>query len=183
MTTAETYSRGAIWFHWTIAALVVANLLIAFFNDYLPDAEAGLITGWHKAIGVTVLVLSVARIGWRLTHRPPPYPASLRPWERTLARINHTLFYLLIIALPLSGWIWASASETRRPLTWFGLFDIPYLPVVQSVAGGELGHEVHEILGKLMIGLVVLHVAAALKHHFADRNSVLGRMLPAARRG
>jgi cytochrome b561 len=166
--TRTTYSTGAILFHWTIAVLVIANLLIGF----------GLLKGMptHKAIGITVLVLSVLRIVWRLIHRQPPLPAIVPGWQATAARISHATFYVLLIAMPLSGWLMVSNAEKLRPLTWFGLFDIPYLTV--SRAAGDAGHEIHELLAIPFAALVLLHVAAALKHHFIDRDSVLARMLP-----
>lgn len=166
--TRTTYSNGAILFHWTIALLVIANLLSGF----------GLIgiMGVHKAIGITVLVLSLARLAWRLAHRPPPLPASVPGWQATAARVSHGLFYVLMIAMPLSGWIMSSNAETLRPLTWFGLFDIPYLTISRSA--GATGHEVHELLAYPFAALVVLHVLAALKHHFIDRDAVLARMAP-----
>lgn len=166
--TRTAYSTGAIAFHWTIALLVIANLLIGF----------GLIGSMptHKAIGITVLVLSVLRVVWRLAHRPPPLPESVPGWQATAARISHAVFYILLIAMPVSGWLMSSNSEVLRPLTWFGLFDIPYLTI--SPAAGDAGHEIHELLAIPFAALVLLHIAAALKHHFIDRDAVLARMAP-----
>lgn len=166
--TRTTYSTGAILFHWTIALLVIINMLIGFgLLDGMPT---------HKAIGITVLALSVLRVAWRLAHRPPPLPDSIPGWQAAAARISHALFYVLLIAMPLSGWLMVSNAETLRPLTWFGLFDIPYLTI--SPAVGDAGHDVHVLLAIPFAALVLLHVAAALKHHFVDRNAVLARMLP-----
>lgn len=166
--TRTTYSTGAILFHWTIALLVITNLLIGFgLLDGMPT---------HKAIGITVLVLSVLRVAWRLAHRPPPLPDSVPGWQATAARISHAAFYVLLITMPISGWLMASNAETLKPLTWFGLFDIPYLTI--SPAAGDAGHEIHELLAIPFAALVLLHVGAALKHHFFDRDSVLARMLP-----
>lgn len=162
------YSGIAILFHWTIAALVLVNLWIGLIGGSMPA---------HKAIGITVLVLTLGRIGWRLGHRPPPLPSGTPGWERMAAHATHLLFYLLLIVLPLSGWAMVSGAK-RNPLDWFGLFPIPYLPIPPSLA--HLGHEAHELLGFAMLGLVVLHVAAALRHHFLLRDGVLLRMLPGA---
>lgn len=162
------YSGIAILFHWTIAALVLVNLWIGLIGGSMPA---------HKAIGITVLVLTLGRIGWRLGHRPPPLPSGTPGWERMAAHATHLLFYLLLIVLPLSGWAMVSRAK-RNPLDWFGLFPIPYLPIPPSLA--HLGHEAHELLGFAMLGLVVLHVAAALRHHFLLRDGVLLRMLPGA---
>jgi len=123
-----------------------------------------------------VLVLTAGRVAWRLVHRPPPLPPETRAWEKGVAHATHWTLYLLLIAMPVTGWLMVSGSDKRRPLDWFGLFDIPYLPV--SKAAGGFGHEAHELLGWLMLALVVLHIAAALRHHLILRNAVLARMAP-----
>lgn len=163
------YSRVAILFHWVIAALVVANLWIGLIGGSMPV---------HKAVGITVLVLTLGRIAWRLGHRPPPLPPETAGWERMAARASHFAFYVLLLVVPLTVWAMASGAK-RYPLDWFGLFPIPYLPISDSAA--HLGHELHEIVGFGMAGLVALHVAAALRHHFLLRDGVLARMLPGRR--
>lgn len=168
----DTYSRVAIGFHWIIAAAVIANILIALAFPPLM--------GWHKAIGLSVLVLTVGRLAWRLAHRPPPLPSGVSRWEKGVAHAVHWNFYLLLLAMPVSGWLMVSGSEKRRPLTWFGAFDIPYLPVGRAV--GEAGHNAHGLLGWLMIALVVLHIAAALRHHLLLRDRTLVRMAPVLER-
>lgn len=176
----DRYSRGAIGFHWAIAALVVVNLAIGLLHESLLDGVAGAIP-LHRSIGITVLALTLARIGWRLTHRPPRLPASLPALERAAARASHVAFYALLLALPLSGWAMGSAGrEARHPLRWFGLFEVPPLPVSAPVA--EFGDGAHAVLGYAMAALVVVHVAAALRHHFVLRNAVLGRMAPGVKR-
>jgi cytochrome b561 len=178
MTTAaapaERYSTGAIWFHWVIAALVVFNIVVGLFHEGVPALRA--LMGAHKAAGITVLVLTLARIAWRLAHRPPPLPAQLPAWEIAAARLVRGAFYVLLLAMPLSGWIMVSASTHPRPLSWFGLFGMPLLPV--SHAAGAPAGTTHAVLGYLFAALVVLHVAAALRHHFLLRNPVLGRVIP-----
>ncbi len=168
---AIRYSTVAIWFHWTIALLVIANLVIGIFHDAIGLMPA------HKAIGLTVLALTAARIAWRLVHRPPPLPAHIGGAERMAAHAVHWALYILMVALPVTGWLMVSGSATRRPLTWFGLFDLPYLPV--GPAAGGFGHESHEVLGWVMLALVVIHVAAALRHRLILRDGVLARMAPA----
>lgn len=174
----DRYSRGAIAFHWVIAALVLFNLWLGLFHDSLPREWK--VMPVHKSVGITILVLSLARLGWRLTHRPPHFPDRLPDWEKLLAKASHWLFYVLLIALPLTGWLMSSSPEKPRPFSWFFLFDVPLLPATPALAGAA--HEAHELLGWTMALLVLIHVAAALRHHFILRNRVFGRMLPWADR-
>lgn len=176
--TPSRYSGGAIIFHWAIALLIVANIAVALATEDWEGPSRAAAMQFHKATGFTVLILSVARLLWRLAHRPPPFPAEIRPWEAVGARVVHWLFYALMVALPLTGWLFISAAAERKPFNWYGFFDLPYLPVQGDKALGAFNHEAHEILGFVMIGLIVLHVAAALKHHFADGSRLIARMWP-----
>jgi cytochrome b561 len=170
----DRYSAVAIAFHWTIALFVIANLTTGLLHDSIPALRAWM--PGHKALGITVLVLTAARIAWRIGHRAPaPMPGTPR-WQHVLAHASHGLLYLLLLAMPLSGWVMASPPEGRRPLSWFGLFDIPYLPATEAAADGA--HSAHGVLGWLMLALVALHVAAALWHHMVLRDRVLARMAP-----
>lgn len=179
----STYSRGAIWLHWTIGLLIITNIALVFAHEGVDKEFGRTMMGWHKAIGISVLFLSLARIGWRLIHRPPPLPRTMRNWEKGLAHLVHWTFYILIVALPLSGWWWMSAMETPRPLSFFGLFPIPFLPVVQDKASADFLHEAHELMGLTMIGLITLHVIGALKHQFFESRDYLARMMPMLRKG
>ena len=170
----ERYSRVAIWLHWTIALLVILNLAVGLLHDSVPALRAWM--GAHKALGMTVLVLSVARLAWRIEHRPPPLPALMPAWEKGLAHTAHAVLYVMMIGMPLTGWLMVSGSTKRGPFSWFGLFDIPFLPVSKALGG--FGHEAHEILGWMMLALVVAHAAAALRHHLLLRDEVLARMTP-----
>jgi cytochrome b561 len=174
----QRYSGVVIAFHWIIALLVIVNLAVGLLHDAVPALRSWM--PGHKAIGVTILFLTAGRLAWRLAHRAPPLPASTPAWEKGLAHATHWTLYALLVLMPLSGWAMVSGTDKRRPLDWFGLFDIPYLPV--STAIGGAAHEAHELLGWLMLGLVVLHVAAALRHHLILRDGVLARMAPALRR-
>ena len=167
--TEDRYDGVAIAFHWTIAAMVILNLTSGI--AYRP------LFFTHKAIGITVLALSLGRLFWRLSHRVPPPPRDIPAWQQVAARATHWGFYILLIALPLTGWVMSSATDERRPLTWFGLFDIPYLPLAPSPVGGT-AHDVHVLLGWLALAMVLLHAGAALRHHFVLRDRVLSRMLP-----
>ena len=171
------YSSVAIAFHWTIAALILVNLAIGLLHDAFKGVP---LMPLHKSIGLTVLVLSIARLGWRLGHPAPALPAGIPGWQRGLAGLTHAALYALMILMPLTGWWFVSAATKKNPLDWFGLFPIPYLPVT---AGGGLTHEAHEILGWAMLALIVLHVGGALKHHLIDRDTILLRMVPGRRAG
>lgn len=175
LVRTDRYSRVAIGLHWLIALLVVINLVTGLFHDTLFDGVKGLMPA-HKSIGIAILALTLARIGWRLAHRPPALSPDVAGWERAAARVVHAAFYALLLIVPLSGWAMVSAGEERRPLFWFGLFRLPWLPVSDAV--GEVGDRAHLIAGYLMTALVVAHIAAALRHHIVLRDSVLGRMLP-----
>ncbi len=170
----DRYTRIAIALHWTIAILIVTNLTIGLLHDSLLKGALPL----HKSIGMTVLTLSLVRLGWRLGHRPPPLPATVKRWEKGLAHAVHWTFYALMILIPLSGWIFSSASPKRHPLIFFGLFPLPYFPVPQDKAITSVWADRHELMAYLMIVLLLLHFAGALKHRFVDRDRTLDRMLP-----
>jgi cytochrome b561 len=178
----ERYTGGAIFLHWVIGTLIIVNLAIGLGHDLLPASSRGVVMGAHKALGIAVLFLSIARLAWRLAHRPPALPPAMRKWEIGISHLLHWTFYVLMVFIPLSGWWMSSAGETRRPLNFFGLFDIPYLPVARGAEGlGGFFHEAHEITGLLLIPLLLLHVAAALKHHYIGGEAVLARMVPGMR--
>ena len=172
----QRYSSVAIWFHWGIAVLVIANLAIGIGHDGVPALRR--LMGAHQAIGIAVLALTALRIAWRLAHRAPPYPVAMPRWEKTVAAAVHWALYLLLIAMPVTGWLMVSGpgEGPPRPLSWFGLFDVPRLPA--SAGAADKGHDAHGVLGWLMLALIVLHVAAALRHHLVRRDRVLARMAP-----
>jgi cytochrome b561 len=174
----DRYSAGAIAFHWVIAALVLFNLWLGLFGDSLPRDWK--VMPVHKSVGITVLVLTLGRIAWRLTHKPPRLPPAMPGWEKAAAKAAHFAFYALLLILPLTGWLMSSNPERPRPVRWFFLFDLPVLPATPGLAGAA--QQTHELLGVTMAFLVVLHVAAALRHHFVLHDRVVARMLPWARR-
>lgn len=165
------YPAVAIALHWAIAALIIANILIAELTEDLPRAERGAWMGWHFSFGLTVLVLSFVRYAWRVRHSPPPYDPAIPNWQIALGTATHRIFYFLILALPITGWLMVSQGG---PISYFGLFDWPALPVDETL--GDFGHEAHEIMGTIMIWLAVLHILGALKHQFVDRVPFLARM-------
>jgi cytochrome b561 len=152
--------------------LIIANLASGLLHDAV-ERQVALIP-FHKATGLTILVLSLLRLAWRFSWRPPPWPESLGRATLLVARATHAAFYVLMIVMPVTGWIMSSASE--RPLVWYGLFPVYKLPVAKGSALAGFGHEAHELLGWLFLALVVLHVAAALRHQFVLRDEVLRRM-------
>lgn len=168
------YSSAAIAFHWTIAALVVFNLLVGIGHESIPALRS--LMGAHKAAGITVLALTLGRVAWRLAHRPPALPATVTALERHAAHAVHWALYALMMLMPLTGWMLVSGPEGRRPLTWFGAFDLPFLPV--STAVSDRADAAHGLLGWVMLALVVLHVAGALRHHLLKRDATLVRMAP-----
>ncbi|WP_199553837.1 cytochrome b [Sandaracinobacteroides hominis] len=186
----SSYSRIAITLHWLIALLLIGNFLGGLLLDDLfnsPDAGTRrlgfTVVQLHKSIGLTVLTLTLLRLAVRLVSPPPPLPAHMTRIERLLSRVTHGTFYALMILIPLSGWAMVSASPLGFPTMWFGLFEWPHLPITPGKQGADAASEAHEILAFSAAALVVLHVAAALKHHFWDRDDVLARMLPLIRKG
>lgn len=183
-TTSPRYTAVAIILHWLIAIMLAGQIFGGWLaaDEGTPRAQAFQLFQLHKSFGLTILALSLARLGWRLGHRPPPMPEAMAGWERAAARGVHVLFYILIIAMPLSGWALISSAPYTVTTMYFGLFEVPLLPVFSDVMRGKETHEAlesaHSALVWLTIGLLVLHVGAALKHHFVNRDGVLSRMLP-----
>lgn len=171
--SGQRYNAGARALHWIIAALLIVELAIGLFHESLEPAVR--LIPAHKAIGLTILALSIARLGWRLQWTRPPLPAATRRWEAATARSVHTAFYGLLIAMPLSGWLFSSAG--KYPLSWFGLFDVPKFPVVKDSLLYSISRNGHHWLGWLFLALVVLHVAAALRHHLILRDGLIRRMM------
>lgn len=182
------YSTVAIILHWVIAALILFNLYLALQFDGLSGLEKFNAFQLHKSVGLTVLLLSLARLAWRLTHRPPLLPAPMPRWERLAAQSAHWVLYGLMIGIPLTGWVLVSASPTNLPTMIFKTIPWPHLGFIHDLAmpirrslEDQLG-QVHMLLGFGMGFLILLHVAAALKHQFWNKDEVLGHMLPFVRR-
>ncbi|NWG91671.1 MAG: cytochrome b [Parvularculaceae bacterium] len=189
---ADRYTRVAIALHWLIALMVIGQLAGGFYMHNLPDAKAELkfeLYQWHKSFGVTIMLLTLVRLAWRLTHKPPPLPAAMPQWEKIAARGAHIGFYILLIAMPFVGWLVVSSSPFADSVQTylFGVVHWPHLPFFENVADRKgLSHdfaELHEYLAFAMIGLLGLHVAAALKHQFVNKDAVLSHMVPFLKRG
>lgn len=165
------YNATARAIHAVLAVLVIVNLAVGLLQEQLEKAVN--LTPLHMSIGLTVLFLSLARIAWRLTWKTPDYEPLLKRFDLLFAKIAHGLFYALMLILPLTGWIMASAG--KGSLAWFGV-PFPKLAVEKGSQLAEVGSEGHEILGFAMLALVVLHVGAALRHHFILKDGVVRRM-------
>ncbi len=178
--TPSPYTRTAVALHWLLALGLLGALSVGFYMHDLPLSPAKLkIYSWHKWAGVTLFLLAVLRLLWRTGHRPPAAPATMPRWQQVGAEAVHHLLYLLMLAIPLSGWLMSSAKGFQT--VYFGLLPIPDLIGKDPDLGKQL-KEVHEMLNFLLIGLVAAHAAAALKHHLIDRDDVLSRMLPFLKR-
>ena len=182
METASTrYDRVAIALHWTIAAMIISMLALGLVMEDLPITIKFSAYTLHKSIGITVLALSIFRLIWRLMNPPPALPDTMKAHEKLLAHVAHWALYFLMIAMPLSGWLMVSASR-KYPTVFFWLGEVPFIPMPQGAdpkATAGLFHEAHELLANGAIALILLHVAAALKHHLVNKDTVLTRMLPA----
>lgn len=173
------YGAVAQTFHWLIAALVVTQFVLANMAEDLPLGIHKLaMLARHKSFGMTVLMLAVLRLLWRLNHPPPELPTGMKPLERMLARATHIVFYVLLFAMPLSGWLMSSAKNYS--VSWFSLFTWPNL-IGKNEAAFDLLRSTHQILSGVLLAIAILHILAALKHHFWDRDDVLLRILPFAR--
>ena len=172
------YDNGAVLLHWLTAALVLAQIYVGVtFHEMDRGPARSEWFEWHKTIGVTILILALVRLGWRLMHKPPPFPPELPRWERLAATWNHRAFYVLLIVLPLTGLIAISGGADRPSTGLVGGLRLPLIPGISEDAGEDAG-EIHEALVKITIALLVLHVGAALKHQFFDRTRAEGRMPP-----
>jgi cytochrome b561 len=183
MTTANAiieprYTTTAIALHWVIAALIVGGFTLGLSMVGLPLSRQKLQWyGWHKWIGITVFLLSCARLAWRWRHTPPPPPPAMPRWQVRAARFAHGLLYALLLVIPLTGWLYSSASGVQ--VVYLGIIPLPDL-VPKDKGLAAFFRACHVALNFTLLALVCMHVAAALKHHFVDGDGVLTRMLPAS---
>ncbi|CAB1368237.1 cytochrome b [Denitratisoma oestradiolicum] len=169
------YTATAIRLHWLIALAIACTFAVGLYMQGLPLSPWKLkVYSWHKWTGVCIFLLVLARLAWRLGHRPPALPETMPLRLRQLAEATHWLLYLLMFAVPISGWLMSSAKGF--PVVLFGVLPIPDLLAKNPPLGDQLVL-LHQTLNFLLLGLVIGHVGAALKHHFIDRDDVLRRML------
>ena len=177
---ATRYHPVSMALHWLLALMILGSLGVGLYMTGLPFSPARLqLYNWHKWAGVTILVLSAARLLWRLTHRPPadvPMPA----WQQRASHAAHAALYALFFAVPLAGWAYSSAAGF--PVVLFGVLPLPDF-VGPDRALSESLKPLHQWLAYTLAAVIALHIAAALKHHFVDRDGLLLRMMPARRRG
>jgi len=176
VTRPQQYTGTAKVLHWLVALLIIGLFALGqYMSDLSMSPRKLQLYSWHKWFGVTVFLLVLIRLGWRLTHQPPPLPAQMLKWQRTASHIGHAALYVLMLAIPLSGWLMSSAKGYQT--VWFGVLPLPDLLGKDKQLGDMLA-ELHGALNGLMMLIVVIHALAALKHHFIDRDDVLKRMLP-----
>lgn len=174
-TAPERYTGLAIALHWLLALAIVGAFCVGLYMHELPVSPQKLkLYNWHKWAGISILALSALRLLWRLGHRPPAAP-PMPAWQARAAHGVHMLLYVLFFAVPLAGWAYSSAAGF--PVVLFGVLPLPdFVPVDKALA--EALKPVHKVLALSMGALVLAHVAAALKHHFIDKDGLLLRMRP-----
>ncbi|MEY4749093.1 MAG: hypothetical protein RIQ60_1307 [Pseudomonadota bacterium] len=177
-SATAVYTRPAVALHWVLAVAIVATFAVGLYMHELPFSPTRLkLYNWHKWAGVTILFLSVLRLVWRLTHRPPALPTTIEQampaWQRSGLHATHHLLYLLFFIVPLTGWAYSSAAGF--PIVWFGVLPLPDF-VGPDKALAELIKPLHKFSTLAMAGLVFMHVGAALKHQLIDRDGLLTRM-------
>jgi cytochrome b561 len=175
--TADRWGPVSQAFHWIIVLLILGLAVVGLTMDELPKTPKYFwVFTAHKSMGITVLVLMLARLGWRLyAGKPAPVP-GMPGWQRAASTLSHWALYAVALAMPLSGWLYDSASGLR-PFNWFGLFAMPKL-VAPSESLADLGHDLHENLFWVLALLVAVHAGAAFYHHLFQRDATLARMLP-----
>lgn len=186
MKQTNQYTQVAIALHWVIALAIVLQLVSGLWmtsaiHEKANQSLAFQTYQWHKSLGLCVLMLSLLRLIWRIAHPAPALPAGMKRWQRIAACGTHVLFYIIMIGMPLLGWIMVSSSKFGLPTFIFGLFEWPHLPLAnlpnkESIS--QLSTKAHETVAFGLIGLIGLHIGAALQHQFLLRDGLLVRMIP-----
>ena len=171
-----SYSKGTMVLHWLIALIVLSMLSLSFFLDDLPKASKPLAYMLHKSFGLTILALMIVRIFWIIRTGKPELPKSIPRWEVILSKAVQHSMYVFLIAMPICGWM-ASVFGGRVPV-YFGLFKLPIPGLSLDKDLSEFFNQCHEVIAWILITLITLHIAGALKHYLIDKDNVLSRMLP-----
>ena len=170
------YTKTAIGLHWLIALLMLGTFIMGHVMSDMPFSPTKLrYVNWHKWAGVTILALAFIRLAWRLTHRPPALPAGMLAWQAKAAEGAHVFLYLLMFAIPLSGYFYSMAAG--YPVVYFGVLPLPVL-LEKNDELKALFKIAHIVLNYTVAGVVIVHALAALKHQFVERDGTLARMLP-----
>ncbi len=176
----DRYGAVAQTLHWAMALLIVCLVGLGWYMTDLETSPRKFeLYGLHKSTGMVVLALAVVRLAWRLVNPAPPLPAGMPRWETGLAKGAHHAIYALLFLVPVSGYLFNATANF--PLSIYGLFTVPNL-VGPSETLKPITQTAHHWLGSALVGILLLHVAGALKHHFVSRDDVLTRMLPRFRR-
>lgn len=169
------YTRTARSLHWLMALLLTGLVGLGFYMQTMPLSPTKLqVYSWHKWLGITIFLLAAIRLAWRAGHKPPALPDHMGPFERLAAHGGHVALYLLMLGIPLSGWLMSSAMGFQT--VWFGVLPLPDLLARDRELGKSLV-QVHATLNIALIVMVVLHILAALKHQFIDKDQILSRMM------
>src|SRR6201996_7989187 len=162
--TTSRWGHLSQFLHWLIVALIITQVILANIAEDLPLGVKKLaMFARHKSVGITILALAVIRLAWRWANPTPDLPNTLKPYERVLANVTHAGLYILLVAMPLTGWMMTSARGF--PVSWFNLLQLPdFVPKNDSLYNAM--KETHDTLALALYAIVFLHVAAALKHHF-----------------
>ena len=184
------YTTVAIILHWLIAAAIIFQVILGWrMGDEAKGPATYALFQLHKSIGITILLLSLGRLAWRLFHKPPPHPANQPRWETLASHVVHVAFYVIMIGLPVTGWILVSTSKLGLPTVLYGAIPWPHIPFLPELAAGpkhvwhEIGEVGHGLLVKTTYLLLALHLGAVAKHQILDRDEVLGHMAPGAKPG
>jgi cytochrome b561 len=177
----QRYSTVAIVLHWVLAAGILFQIGVGWYLQDVPRGTPNrtIVVNFHKSVGITLGALILVRLGWRLTHRPPPWPDSMAAWERTAAGISHTLLYVCMVLMPLAGYI--ATNFSRFGIKYFGLFMLPSWGIDDKQIYA-LFHGVHIATSFVFVTLIAIHVLAALKHLVVQRDGIFRRMWPARAR-
>jgi cytochrome b561 len=174
--SAPRYSGVAIGLHWLLAIAIVANFCVGLYmTDLAMSPQRLKLFNWHKWAGITILAFSALRLLWRITHRPPPLPRTMASWQVRASHTVHTLLYVFFFAVPISGWLYSNAAGF--PVVVFGVIPLPDL-VAKNRELSEVIKPLHGWLAFALAGAVSLHVLAAIKHQWIDRDQLLSRMMP-----
>ena len=175
LRSSLTYTRTAVVLHWIIGAALMAEIVFGFYLRTIARGtpERGPMTNLHKTIGIVLGVAILARLAWRVAHRPPPFPPTVAPWQANAARINHAAMYVCMVVIPVAGYI--ASNFSKFGLKLFGTMVLPPWgpdrPDVYAFFNG-----LHDLAAYVLIGLVAVHVVGTLKHALVDRDRPFSRL-------